>query len=324
MTGLQKPPSKERRTRVFGRLLVLVVLLAVVAVAIWTAVTLQRIDLVEDTALESLEREDTVEANGIIIDVEEKTGGPIPVILLHDFDVSGSVLLEDLAAEVDGRFHPVLIDLPGFGLSQRIPDPGGPHTVSAMAEIVGSVIAQRYDLPVVVVGVGLGGQVGAELAVTQPELMRGLVMVDVDFSPAEDWVDFVEELPYVGPAAIHTFEAGGRFGVERWAPNCDDGGWCPTADQLAARELAASLEGTTESLTAFVQTPRSSLVPSELDEITLPTVYVWSTDGMVSAKSVETVTEGVPEQLSLFEADVWKAHLQSIPTVIEAVESVGS
>ncbi len=65
-------------------------------------------------------------------------------------------------------------------------------------------------------------------------------------------------------------------------------------------------------------------MPSELDEITLPTAYVWSTDGTVSAESVETVTQGGPEQLSLLEADVWKAHLQSIPTVIEAVESVGS
>ena len=301
----------------------LIVLLAIVASAIWTAVTLQRIDLVENRTLESLEREDTVEANGIIIDVEEDPGGPIPVVLLHDFDVSGSVLLEDLAAELDGRFHPVLVDLPGFGLSERIPDPGDPHTVSGMAEIVGSVIMQRYDLPVVVVGVGLGGQVGAELAVTQPELIRGLVMVDVDFSPVEDWVDFVEGLPYFGPAVIHTFEAGGRFGVDRWAPNCDDGGWCPSADQLAARELAASLEGTTESLVAFLETPRSSLVPSELDAISVPTVYVWSTDGTVSAESAEMVTESVPE-ISLIEADVWKAHLQSIPTVVEAVVSVGS
>ena len=301
----------------------MIVLLAVVAVAIWTAVTLQRIDLVENTTLESLEREELVEANGLLVDVEEDTGGPIPVILLHDFDVSGSVLLEDLADAIDGRFHPVLVDLPGFGLSQRIPDPGDPHTVSAMAETVGSVIAQRYDLPVVVVGVGLGGQVGAELAVTQPDLMRGLVMIDVDFSPVGDWVDFAEGLPYLGPAVIHTFEAGGRFGVDRWAPNCDDGGWCPTADQVAARELAASLEGTTESLVAFLETPRSSLVPAELDAITVSTVYVWSTDGSVSAESVESVTESVPE-ISLLEAEVWKAHLQSIRTVLEAVESVGS
>ena len=307
----------------FGRFLFLIVLLAVVAIAIWTAVTLQRIDLVESTTLESLEREYTVEANGLLIDVEEAPGGPIPVVLLHDFDVSGSVLLEDLAAEVDGRFHPVLVDLPGFGLSQRIPDPGDPHTVSGMAETVGSVISHRYDLPVVVVGVGLGGQVGAELAVTQPELMRGLVMVDVDFSPVEDWVDFAEGLPYVGPAVIHTFEAGGRFGVDRWAPDCDEGGWCPTADQIAARELATSLEGTTESLVAFLETPRSSLVPSELDAIGVPTAYVWSTDGTVSVESVEMITDSVPE-ISLLEAEVWKAHLQSLQTIVEAVELVGS
>lgn len=321
--SLQKPPSAERPSRLFGRLLFLVVLLAVAAVAIWAAVTLQRIDLVENTSLDSLDRDTAVQANGLTIDVQEGEGGPIPVILLHDHDVSGSVLLEDLALEIEGRFRPVLMDLPGFGLSQRIPEPGDQHTVSSMAETVGSVISQRFDRPVVVVGVGLGGQVGAELAVTQPGLMRGLVMVDVDFSREGDWVAFAEGLPYIGPAVIHTFEAGGRFGVDRWAPNCDDGGWCPTADQIAARDLAASLQGTTESLAAFLETPRSSLVPSELDAISLPAAYVWSTDGSVTAESVETITDSVPG-ITLLEADVWKAHLQSTQTVVEAVELVGS
>lgn len=321
--SLQKPPSAERPSRLFGRFLFLIILLAIVAVAIWTAVTLQRIDLVENTSLGALERETTVEANGLSIDVQEGDGGPIPVILLHDFDVAGSVLLEDLAAEIEEPFRPVLVDLPGFGLSQRVPEPGDPHTVSSMAETVGSVISQRYDQPVVVVGVGLGGQVGAELAVTQPELMRGFVMVDVDFSREGDWVAFAEGLPYIGPAVIHTFEAGGRFGIDRWAPNCDEDGWCPTADQLAARELATSLQGTTESLAAYLETPRSSLVPSELDAISLPAAYVWSNQGSVTAESVEMVTERVPE-ISLLEADVWKAHLESIQTVLEAVELVGS
>lgn len=321
--SLQKPPSAERSSRLVGRLLFLIILLAIVAVSIWAAVTLQRIDLVESTPLDSLERDTAVEASGLSIDVKEGDGGSIPVILLHDFDVAGSVLLEDLAGEIDGRFRPVLVDLPGFGLSQRIPEPGDPHTVSSMAATVGTVISQRYDVPVVIVGVGLGGQVGAELAVTQPELMRGLVMVDVDFSREGDWVAFAEGLPYIGPAVIHTFEAGGRFSLDRWAPECDEGGWCPTTDQIAARDLAASLQGTTESLAAFLETPRSSLVPSELDAISLPTAYVWSTEGPVTKESAETVTESVPE-ISLLEADVWKAHLESIETVVEAVELVGS
>lgn len=323
MTGLQKPPSTERSSRLFGRLVFLIFLLALVAIAIWTAVTSQRIDLIEATSLESLERADTIEVGGLSINIEEGEGGPIPVILLHDFDVTGSALLEGVAGEVDGRFRPVLVDLPGFGLSQRIPEPGDSHTVAAMAELIASILTERYDLPVVVVGIGLGGQVGAELAVIEPDLVRGLVMVDVDFSPEEDWVDFAEGLPYLGPAVIHTFEAGGRFGVDRWAPDCEDGGWCPSAGQIAARDLAASIEDTTASLSAFLETPRSSLVPSELDAITVPAAYVWSRQGPVPASSVDTITERVPG-MSVLEAAVWKAHLESPQTVVEAVDLVGS
>lgn len=323
MTGLQKPPVAARSSRTLGRLLFLVLMLSLLALAIWAMVTLQRIDLVESASLDSAWQGESVVVDGMAIAIEEGDGDAAPVILLHDFDVAGSLLLDDLATALAATFRPVRLDLPGFGFSQRITEPGDPHTVASMAEVVGSLITERYESPVVIAGVGLGGKVGAELAVTQPELVRGLVMIDVDFWAEGDWVDFAEGLPYIGPAVVYTFEAGGRFGVDRWAPDCDDGGWCPTADQIAARDLAASVEGTTESLSAHLETPRSSLVPAELDVISVPTAYVWSTRGPVPAESVDTIAEAVPGLL-LVEADVWKAHLQSPETIVGAIEAVGS
>lgn len=321
MTGLRRPPTRERSARVFLRLIVLVMLLAIAAGVIWTAVTLQRIDLVETTSLASLERGEVVEVQGLGIHVNEGEGGPVPVVILHDFDVAGSVLLADLAARIEGPFRPVAIDLPGFGLSQRVPDTGTAHTVAGMAEIVASILDDRYDAPVVALGVGLGGEVAAELAVTHPELLAGLVMVDVEFEPDSDWVSGAEGLPYVGPAVVHAFEAGGPFAQGRWAPRCDDGGWCPTAEELFARDRAAKVAGTTESLVAFLATPRSSLVPSELDMISVPSAYVWSSAGDVPRQAVEDVVGQVPE-MTLIETAVWKAHLEDPASVIDAIARV--
>ena len=58
---------------------------------------------------------------------------------------------------------------------------------------------------------------------------------------------------------------GDRVGI--WAPNCADGGWCPTQEQSEARDLAEQLVGTTDSLVAFRKTAPSSFVPSLLDYI---------------------------------------------------------
>ena len=261
-------------------------------------------------------------ASGLSLALEDRIGGPIPVVLLHDFDVSGRLLLEELASEITGRFHPVLIDLPGFGLSQRIPEPGDPHTVSSMAEAVGIVISERFELPVVIAGVGLGGQVAAEVALTNPDIVRGLVMIDADFSSDPDWVEVAEVSPYIGLAVVHTFEASGRFGVDRWAPRCDEGGWCPTADQVVRRDLAASVAGTTASLHSFLTTPRSSLVPSELGSISVLTAYVWSTDGPVPEESVVMISDRMPDAL-IIESDVWKAHLQDPDAIVDAINQVG-
>ncbi len=323
MTGLQKPPKQDQSSHLFLRMSVLVLMIALAGLAVWAAVTNQRIDLIENQSLDSLESGETIRTAGLSLYLEEGEGGTVPVVMLHDFDVSGGLLWEEVAASLGDRFRPVRLDLPGFGLSQRVTDSGAPYTVAAMAELVGGVVEARYDLPVVVAGVGLGGEVAAELAVTRPALVRGLVMIDVDFRREGDWVTFLGGLPYLGPAVIHTFEAGGRFGVDRWAPRCDEAGWCPTEDQIVARNRAATLAGSTDSLMAFLETPRSSLVPSELDTISVPSAYVWSTAGEVTQEAMREVVDQVPG-MRLIEADAWKAHLETPDKVIEAIDQVGA
>lgn len=322
MTSLQKPPEEDRPTRVVARILVLVILLLGVGLAVWTAVTGQRIELTETESLASIEGRDVTEAGGLDINVVEEVGGPVPVVFLHDADVAGGVLWDATVDRLGDRFKAVRVDLPGFGLSERVPDPGSGHTVASMAEVVSEVIAERFEIPVVAAGAGLGGEVAAEIAVTRPELVRGVVMIDVDFWSEQGWLHFFETAPWVGRAVVHTFEAGGRLGTDRWAPNCDDGGWCPTASQAEARELAASVENTTDSIKAFLETPASSLVPSDLDEIAAPVAYVWSTEGDVPASSVE-MTEEPLSDLALYESDAWKVQLEDPATVAEAIEAVG-
>lgn len=300
----------------------LVLMVIGVGVAVWTAVTEQRIELTETESLDRLERGATEQVGSLSINVEAGAGGPTPVVLLHDVDVAGGVTWDGVIRRFDDSLRPLSVDLPGFGLSERIPAPGTPHTVAAMAEVVAEIIDDRFDAPVVAAGVGLGGEVAAEIAVIQPDLIRAVVLIDVDFwGEARDWLGDLETFPWVGRAVVHTVEAGGRLGLERWAPHCEEGGWCPTPDQVFARQQAASVANTTDSIKAFRETPASSLVPSDLDEITVPVTFVWSTEGVVPAESVEMTAERLP-RLSVIEVDAWDAHLDAPGEVARVIESV--
>ncbi|HEU5114083.1 MAG TPA: alpha/beta hydrolase [Acidimicrobiia bacterium] len=317
MTGLRPPPKAETTSRVFLRFVVLVVLLIAVAAAIWTTVTLDRIELIEDVALEDVEHATVVTAGDTVLNVVRSGEGTVPLVLLHDVDVAGGVLWDGVAAELDPRFSVMRVDLPGFGLSERIPQEGSRHTVASMAEEVADAIRQTFDQPAVVAGVGLGGEVAAEIAVTQPDLLAGLVMVDVDFYKPREWDEFVERLPWFGTAATYALETGGPLADGRWAPNCESGGWCPTPSQIAARDLAETIVDTSESIHFFRRTPAASQVPSKLGEITTPTFYLWSQAGEVPRESVDRVQEAMPAATVEVVADAWKVHLDT-PGVVAA------
>src|SRR5690606_10342943 len=115
--------------------------------------------------------------------------------------------------------------------STRTREPGTAHTVAQMGRDIAAVIEERFDGPVVLAGVGLGGEVAAEVAATHQELVSGLVLVDVDFWREEGWRERSQRLWLVGHAMTFRYETSGGSARSTWAPYCGEGGWCPTADQ---------------------------------------------------------------------------------------------
>jgi pimeloyl-ACP methyl ester carboxylesterase len=192
-----------------------------------------------------------------------------------------------------------------------------------MADMVSRIVASRFtDRPVIFAGVGLGAEVAAEIAVTEPLMVSGLVMVDVDFYGSGGFVRSLERWPYFGTAFTYAFHGGGAWYDRYWAPHCVEGGWCPTRGQVRARNMATSIVGTIASLRAFWLTPPSSLVPSLLDEIVAPTTLIWSRDGEVPESSVDRVKEAMAG-LEVIEVEAWKAHLENPRVVADAIVALG-
>lgn len=321
--GARQPPKAEKSSRIFIKMFFVALLVFGAGVAIWTTASNDRISLIERENIIDLRLDPAVlsTVNGRTLYIAERTTGGRPVILLHDIDVAGSVTFDGVIEAIGGDLSVVTIDLPGFGLSHRTPEPGAPHTVAQMARDLAAVLEDRFDGPVVIAGVGLGGEVASEIAATRGELVSGLVLVDVDFWANEGWRERSQRLPFIGNAMTFRHEGLGRAGLEIWAPYCSKGGWCPSAEQTARRSITASLAGTTESINSFRRTPRASFVPDDLDLITVPTVYVWSSKGPVPRSSVDRLGNAIGS-MAVVDVDVFQAHLESPGRVADAIAQV--
>lgn len=321
MRGLEAPPKSEKPSRLLARFITLVVFASAAGIAIYTAVTNQNADLTEDIRLINLDLEDTTVMDGFRTNVRQDPGGPEPVVILHDVDVTGGLILDDLSAALPETYHGVRIDLPGFGYSTRMPTEGQQHSVAGMADRLAPVLGERFGGPVPIVGVGLGGEVAAELAYSYPDLVGGFVMVDVDFWSQPPFPASLQSLPWIGKAATYTWETGGRFALDQWSPYCDRGGWCPTGEEASIRSVIVEIERTTDSLHAFRSTPEAALAPTNFDEIMAPMAYVWSTEGRVTESTIDRLREELGG-IAITESATFQAHLDDPAAVVAALESL--
>jgi pimeloyl-ACP methyl ester carboxylesterase len=97
-----------------------------------------------------------------------------PVVMLHggggdrhDYD--------DLRALLPERFRTIAVDWPGHGDSPAFE---GTATALALADVAEDVVTELAPAGAVLVGNSVGGFAAARLAVTRPDLARGLIVLD--------------------------------------------------------------------------------------------------------------------------------------------------
>ena len=107
--------------------------------------------------------------------VDVGRGSP-PVVLLHAFPLHLGMWDEQVVA-LSSRWRMILPDLPGFGGTDPLPDPGA-TTVDGFADLVAGLIGSVDVGPAVVGGLSMGGYVALSLLRRHPETVAGLVLAD--------------------------------------------------------------------------------------------------------------------------------------------------
>lgn len=152
-------------------------------------------------------------------------GQGTPAIFLHDALQSSDQMMEH-AAPYAGNRPIMLLDLPGHGASQNA-DGNTRSSIVSLANCIAPAISEFTDGPVDIVGAGMGGAVGAELA--NHVAINQLKLIDpIPFTSAEKEAFAEQGLADISP------KSDGSHLVSAWAMVVDNEFFWPWFDKSPA------------------------------------------------------------------------------------------
>ena len=120
---------------------------------------------------------DFLELDGQLVHYRDQgpSSDPLPLVLIHGTSASLHTW-EGWAAELSKTRRVISFDLPGFGLTG--PDADGDYHDARYVVFVRNLLARLGVARAIVAGNSLGGEIAWQLALSDPERVAGLVLVD--------------------------------------------------------------------------------------------------------------------------------------------------
>ncbi|PSN12574.1 2-hydroxy-6-oxohepta-2,4-dienoate hydrolase [filamentous cyanobacterium CCT1] len=194
------------------------------------------------------------------------SGSP-PLMMIPGFDSS---LLEFR------RLLPLLepnawaVDLLGFGFSDRTLYPG--LSPGAIKVHLHSFWRQMIDRPVVLVGASMGGAAAIDFALTYPDAVAGLVLIDAAGFAAGPAMGNLMVPPLDSWATAFLRNPRVRRSISRQA-YFDKAFVTPDAELCAALHLQCP--GWKEALIAFTKSGGYNFLTAKISQLTCPTLIIW-------------------------------------------------
>lgn len=117
-----------------------------------------------------------INVDGVNINCYYAGKGKETIMLLHGAGVDSALLSwAEVIPLLSSNYRVIAPDLPGYGASDRI---DGEYTLRFYTDMVKGVIHGFDASPVILNGLSLGGGIGLNLALTYPELVKILILVD--------------------------------------------------------------------------------------------------------------------------------------------------
>jgi pimeloyl-ACP methyl ester carboxylesterase len=159
--------------KAFRVVLIVLVLLTVALTVFWFA---RPADVNFDQVRASVpysEYSHFADIDGVRIHYQEKGTGT-PLVLIHGY-TSSIYSWKDVFEPLSKSFHVIAVDLKGFGFSGK---PDGDYTRRAQSVLVAHLLQHLNIQKAWVCGNSMGGEVALNLALANPQLVTGLILID--------------------------------------------------------------------------------------------------------------------------------------------------
>ena len=197
-------------------------------------------------------------------------GAGTPVIFIHGLGASMYAWRKNLAPVMAAGYRVVALDLLGFGSSDK---PARGYTNAAYAQLVVALMDSLHLPDAVLVGHSMGGEIAAEVAISFPTRVRGLVLIGAaGLGTREPLLFRVARWPVVGPLVL-AFRGRGLVGRLLRSTYADPRKVTePDVDQYYA-PVAEAAYG--RALRGVLHEFKFGGLEGRLDAIAAPTLVLW-------------------------------------------------
>ena len=216
--------------------------------------------------------------------------GKIPILLLHGFD-SSVLEFRHLLPLLAKNQEVWAVDLLGFGFTQRVL--GMKLSAVAIKTHLYYFWQNLINQPMILVGASMGGATAIDFALTYPDVVKKLVLVDSAgltgsfplgkfmFSPLDNWAAQLLRNPKVRQNISRTAYYDKSFASE---------------DALLCSTLHLDMPGWSQALINFTKSGGyKAFKPKQLGKISQPTLILWGdNDKILGIKDAPKLQSAVP------------------------------
>lgn len=200
------------------------------------------------------------------------------IVLLHGFGAS-TFSWREVLDPLSAYGEVLAYDRPGFGFTERPTQWTGtdPYSLAGNFELLNGLLDDFAGArPVVLVGHSAGGQIAAEFARLNPDLVDALVLVDpaiLTTGGAPDWLGWVWDIPQIdklGPVLVAGISSSGERVLEQSFVDQS----LLTEAVRAGYRAPLDVAGWERGFWNFVSAPRTNQLAENLDGLKIPTLVM--------------------------------------------------
>ena len=257
-----------------------------------------------------------------------QTAGPADgeaVVLIHGFGGSTFSWRETLPALAEQGYYGIAIDLKGFGFSDKTFDEDYSHP--AQAAFVIEILDRLEVEQAVMVGHSMGANVISHLAISYPERVTKLVIVDgavvMGDEPATGldgggWLLRIPQLRRIGRIAARSVISEEQIQSMLETAVSDPASLTP--DMIQGYYAPLTIKDWELSLFGIMRDRDQNALPEPVESITQPTLIIWGEDDTwVEPGRGEALLEALPNATAVVVSDAGHLPMEEQPSEFNAI-----